>query len=147
VLTRSQPQQLAPWDPSTNHNVSRRAQPKGTAYGSSKAVPKSTGSPLWTHGKCYSTFRLRGSLLLRVSNSRSQHIIRSVVPSRLLPRQSKHCGSKRGYVDDHDLLLIGANQQSSLDVLVSNVPGFLFSLVLLRSAHAECGPVRTEVQK
>jgi len=46
---------LSPADPSTNHNIARKAQHKGTAVwffqGSIFVKWKSTGSLLWIHGK------------------------------------------------------------------------------------------------
>jgi|ERR1700761_7114248 len=46
---------LSPADPSTNHNIARKAQYKGTAVwffqGNIFVEWKSTGSLLWVHGK------------------------------------------------------------------------------------------------
>src|ERR1700677_518676 len=66
---------LSPSDPSTNHNTARKAQHKGTAVwffqGSIFIEWKSTGSPLWIHGKRAFLSAFPSSHLLTFPNFRS----------------------------------------------------------------------------
>src|SRR6266702_692669 len=135
---------LSPADPSTNHNIARKAQHKGTAvlfFQDSVFIEwKSTGSLLWIHGKrafLSAFFGLAPSDRLRFSQRALGKVLSgllflaSFISGLILLqflRYSRHYGCLRSWISHHGLLLLRfqGSQQAKLSrpAAFSRIPAF-----------------------